>query len=221
MTWILVIDDEPGIVRFVSRALIAAGYDVETASNGVDGLRRASEQRFDLITLDLRLPGLGGMAVLTALMEQDPGNRVLVLSAAEGVQERVRCLESGAADFLAKPFAVAELLARIKSRLPAPTGQPAAPTIETGRVQLDPHRRTVTADGRVIELSAREYRVLVHLMTRADRACSRQELLSEVWGLAFDPGSNVVDVCVARLRAKLAGAHIQTVRNVGYAFVSA
>jgi DNA-binding response OmpR family regulator len=221
MTRILVVDDEPGIVRFLTRAFLAAGYDVESASTGLDGLRRAGDQRFDLITLDLLLPGLGGMAVLGALMEQDPSHRVFVLSAAGGVSERVRCLENGAVDFLLKPFAMAELLARVRSRLQSAPGGSAPGTIDVGGVRLDSVRRTVTVDGRTVELSSREFLVLAHLIARDGRVCSRQELLSEVWGLAFDPGSNVVDVCVARLRAKLAGSLIETVRNAGYAFVSA
>jgi DNA-binding response OmpR family regulator len=220
MARLLVIDDEVGVTRFLRRAFDAVGFEVETASDGLDGLRRAGEQHFDLITLDLKLPRLGGMAVLTALLEQDPAARVIVLSGVDSVSERVRALELGAADFLLKPFAVAELLARVRSRLHDHAAS-APGTLEAGGVLLNPSRRTASVDGRHVELSAREYLVMAHLMSRAGRVCSRQELLSDVWGLSFDPGSNVVDVCVARLRAKLAGELIETVRNVGYTFQTA
>ncbi len=222
MTAVLVIDDEPGIVRFLRRALEAAGYEVHTASDGIDGLRRATTQRFDLVTLDLLMPGLGGMAVLSALLEHDPAARVVVLSAAGGVQERVACLEHGAVDFLMKPFSLAELLARIRARLHhGVTGASGGMTLESGGVRLDPSRRMAYVGDRPIELSAREYLVMAHLMENAGKAVSRQELLSDVWGLTFDPGSNVVDVCVARLRAKIEGDLIETVRNVGYSFRTA
>jgi DNA-binding response OmpR family regulator len=220
MTRLLVIDDEPAVTRFLKRAFEAVGYEVATATNGLEGLQRAASSRYDLVTLDLKLPGLGGMAVLTALLEQNQQARVLVLSGVDSVSERVRTLELGAVDFLLKPFALPELLARVRSRLTdRPTPSPGV--LESGGVVLDPARRAVTVDGRRIELSTREYCVMSHLMTRAGRVCSRQELLSDVWGLSFDPGSNVVDVCVARLRAKLDGEHIETVRNVGYSFQSA
>lgn len=221
MTRVLVVDDEVPVLRFVRRAFEAVGYEVETATDGVEGLRRATEQQFDLITLDLALPGLGGMAVLSAIVENDPSARVLVLSAAEGVQTRVRCLEVGAVDFLAKPFAVAELLARANTRLRTDLHVNSSPDIEVGDVRLDPVRRLVNVGARQFELSARESLVLAHLMSKPDEVCSRQELLSEVWGLDFDPGSNVVDVCVSRLRGKFNDDHIATVRNVGYRFCSA
>ena len=166
------------------------------------------------------MPGLGGMAVLGALLEHDPAARVVVLSAAGGVHERVACLEHGAADFLVKPFALAELLARIRARLTTAD--------ERQRRRARGQRRTPRPGttsglrrGSPVELSAREYLVMAHLMEQAGKAVSRQELLSDVWGLTFDPGSNVVDVCVARLRAKIDGDLIETVRNVGYCFRSA
>jgi DNA-binding response OmpR family regulator len=221
MTRILVVDDEPGIVRFLRRALESAGYDVDTAVDGPDALRRASAKHFDLIILDLLLPGLNGMAVLSAVLEQDPSARVLVLSAVGGVPDRVRCLERGAVDFLAKPFALAELLARVRARVHDHADVPAAPGIQVGDVRLDPTRRTVYVGETPVELSGREFLVMTHLMSHAGETVSRQELLSDIWGLTFDPGSNVVDVCVARLRAKIDGTRIETVRNVGYSFRSA
>lgn len=223
VTRILVIDDEPGVLRFVERALRSAGYQVDTASNGPQGLALAGARDYDLVTLDLLLPGLGGMAVLSALLEQDPAMRVLVLSAVGDIGERVRSLDHGAVDFLGKPFAMAELLARVRARIADPpdrSGQRST-EVQVGSVTLDPVRRTVQVDGRQVELSAREYLLLAHLVSHPGVVCSRQELLSEVWGFTFDPGSNVVDVCVARLRAKLVDARIETVRNVGYCYQTA
>lgn len=223
MSRVLVIDDEPGILRFVERALLAAGYQVDTASNGPQGLALAGIHHYDLVTLDLLLPGLGGMAVLSALLEQDPTTRVLVLSAVGDIGERVRSLDNGAVDFLGKPFAMAELLARVRARVSDQSEHSSARTavLRVGTVTLDQVRRTVHIDGKQIELSSREYLLLSHLMARPGVVCSRQELLSDVWGFAFDPGSNLVDVCVARLRAKLADPCIETVRNVGYCYQSA
>ena len=221
MTRLLVVDDEPGIVRFLRRALESAGYDVDTAADGPDALRRTSAQHFDLIILDLLLPGLNGMAVLCAVLEQDPSARVLVLSAVGGVPERVKCLERGAVDFLAKPFALAELLARVRARVNDHADLPATQGIQVGDVRLDPARRTAYVGDAPVELSGREFLVMTHLMNHAGEIVSRQDLLSDVWGLTFDPGSNVVDVCVARLRAKIDGRRIETVRNVGYSFRSA
>lgn len=223
MARILVIDDEPGILRFVERALRSAGYQVDTTCNGPQGLALAAMHQYDLVTLDLLLPGLGGMAVLSALLEQDPKTRVLVLSAVGDIGERVRSLDNGAVDFLGKPFAMAELLARVRARLAdgLDHGDQRSSVLRVGPVTLDQVRRTVHVHGIRVELSTREYLLLSYLMSRPGVVCSRQELLSEVWGFAFDPGSNVVDVCVARLRAKLTDPHIETVRNVGYCYQSA
>lgn len=222
MAKILVIDDEPGIVRFVHRALEADGHTVHTATDGAEGLRVAGEVNPDLVVLDLLMPGISGMGVLAALLAESPRSRVLVLSAVGDVQARVRCLDLGAVDFLAKPFAVSELVARVRSRLrdlPAP--QTAPESLELGPFRLDLRTRRLLSGGRSIELSQREFSLLQHLMRNAGEVCTRAELLSEVWGYAFDPGSNVVDVTIARLRAKIEGMRIETVRNVGYALKQA
>lgn len=218
MAKILVIDDEPGIVRFVRRALEADGHTVYAASDGTDGLRSASEIRPDLVILDLLMPGVSGMGVLAAMLAEAPSTRVLVLSAVGDVQARVKCLEVGAVDFLAKPFAVSELVARVRSRLrDLPTGPSRAESLQYGPFRLDLRTRQLHSGTRNIELSQREFSLMQHLMRNAGAVCTRAELLSEVWGYAFDPGSNVVDVTIARLRAKIEGLRIETVRNVGYA----
>jgi DNA-binding response OmpR family regulator len=217
---ILVVDDEPGIIRFVRRALESDGHTVFVAHDGAQGLQLNSEHHPDLVVLDLLMPGVGGFGVLAAIMIDRPSTRVLVLSAVSDVETRVRCLELGAADYLVKPFAIAELLARVHSRLREPGPAPERHhygELRFGELRLDQRvRRLYWADGG-INLSHREFTLIQHLMQHAGNVCTRTELLSEVWGFAFDPGSNVVDVTIARLRAKIQGAKIETVRNVGYA----
>lgn len=212
------VDDEPRIVSFVSRALTAEGFRVDGASDGVRALELATKERYELVVLDLMLPELDGIAVLQGLMEHRPDQRVLVLSALSDVETKVRCLESGASDYLSKPFSLAELIARIRARLRQPAAGPRHRFLEVGELRLDLTRRTVDRDGRRISLSEREFLLLEHLMRQDGEVCSRQRLLESVWGYSFDPGSNVVDVCVGRLRAKLGPDVIETVRNVGYRF---
>jgi DNA-binding response OmpR family regulator len=221
MTKILVIDDEPDLVRFVRRALEAEGYQVLTTTNGLDGIRLALTERPDLIVLDLVMPGVHGEAVLSAVMAQDPGLRVLILSATGDVQLRISCLEQGAVDFLAKPFAVRELIVRVRSRLRENSGSRRRDILQVGNIALDLQARQLLVDGKPTVLSQREFLLLLHLMRNADAVCTRQELLSEVWGYDFDPATNVVDVCIGRLRAKLRPDLIVTVRNVGYQLQSA
>jgi two-component system, OmpR family, response regulator len=215
---LLVVDDEPRIARFVSRALESQGHSVEVARTGEDALQKTGEHDFALVILDLLLPGLDGHAVLRQLVARDSRTRVLVLSAVGDVESRVQCLRAGAVDYLAKPFAVAELLARVDSRLteaPAPAPER---WLEVGAMRLDLQRRVLHDGERVTTLSQREFILLGHLMRRAGEVCTRDELLSDVWGLCFDPGSNVLEVYVGRLRAKIDRWHIETVRNVGYCF---
>jgi DNA-binding response OmpR family regulator len=219
MSKILVIDDEPGILRFVRRALESDGYTVLTTTDGAEGLRLAAENRPDLVVLDLVMPGLSGNAVLAALLADESTSRVLVLSAVGDVQARVRCLDAGAVDFLPKPFAVAELLARVRSRLREvanASGRTADDELHCGPLRLDLRTRRLHSGTRHVELSQREFALMQHLMRHAGLVCTRTELLSEVWGYAFDPGSNVVDVTIARLRSKIHDLRIETVRNVGY-----
>jgi DNA-binding response OmpR family regulator len=216
VTRVLVIDDEPRIVSFVSRALSAEGFQVDGAHDGTRGLELARSDAYELIVLDLLLPELDGVTVLEQLMETNPGQRVLVLSALSDVETKVRCLELGASDYLSKPFSLAELVARVRARLRQPSAGPRHRFLEAGGVTLDLTRRVAKTNGTTATLSEREFLLLEHLMREDGDVCSRQRLLAEVWGYPFDPGSNVVDVCVGRLRAKLGGDVIETVRNVGY-----
>jgi DNA-binding response OmpR family regulator len=218
MANILVIDDEPELVRFVQRALEADGHRVASALDGAEGLVEAISRVPDLVVLDLRMPGIDGRSVLASLRAVHPDLPVMVLSAEADVGARVELLEAGAVDFLAKPFAVRELLVRVRNRLSPDSAEEATrrDVVRVGQMILDVHARAFTFDGRTVSLSQREFLLLRHLMRRSDQVCSREELLSEVWGYSFDPATNVVDVCVARLRHKIHGDLIRTVRNVGY-----
>ena len=218
MAHLLVVDDEPRIARFVSRALESHGHAVVTARSGEDALVRAAEHDFDLVILDLLLPGIDGHAVLRELLAEDSAAKVLVLSAVGDVESRVQCLRAGAVDYLAKPFAVAELLARVDSRLTEARAAAPGRWLEVGTMRLDLQRRVLHEGDRSAALSQREFILLGHLMRRAGEVCTRDELLSDVWGFCFDPGSNVLEVYVGRLRAKIDRWHIETVRNVGYCF---
>lgn len=213
------IEDDDRIGRLVTRALEGGGLLAERAATGTAGLDAALQRDFDLVVLDLMLPGMDGRQVLDRLLERRPDQRVLVLSAVPEISTRVAVLEAGATDFLGKPFAVAELLARVRARLRAAPPGDAARWLQVGPVRLDLHRRRATVNGVQVDLPLREFLLLQHLMTRAGRPCTRDELLADVWGLHFDPGSNVVDVYVRRLRGKLDRAdRIETVRSVGYAY---
>lgn len=224
MARLLVVEDEVRLSRFVERALRAHGFGVDVAGTGTDGLARALDEPYDLVILDLMLPELSGADLLTRLLRERPEQRVLVLSAVPDVETRVRVLDLGAQDFLAKPFAVTELVARVRARLrsepPAVEAVRASPWLEVGDLRLDLRRQTLVAGERRISLSQREFTLLAHLMQRAGEVCSREELLAHVWGYTFDPGSNVVDVYVRRLRAKIHVQRIETVRNVGYCLLA-
>lgn len=218
MTSVLVVDDEPRIASFVSRALTAEGFRVDSALNGVHGFDLARSGRYELVVLDLLLPGMDGVSMLERLMDERPQQRVLVLSALSDVEEKVRCLELGASDYLSKPFALKELVARVRARLRQPGSGPEERHVRLGHVTLDRLRRVADSGSGPVALTEREFALLGHLMERGREACSRMQLLADVWGFGFDPGSNIVDACVRRLRAKLGPDVIETVRNVGYRF---
>jgi DNA-binding response OmpR family regulator len=215
---ILVVDDEPRILRFVVRGLRAEGYEVDSADTGTDGLRKALQGRFDLVILDLLMPGLDGASVLHRLVAERPRQAVIVLSCLTATATKVRCLEAGAEDYLAKPFSMDELLARVRARLRVAAGRPVT-SLVAGRLRLDLIRREADSGAGPVPLAEREFLLLRELMQRPDQIVSKQRLLSAVWRYHFDPGSNVVDVYVSRLRAKLGAATIATVRGEGYRIV--
>jgi DNA-binding response OmpR family regulator len=215
---ILVIDDEPRILRFVVRGLQADGYSVDSADTGTDGLRKALQGQYDLVILDLLMPGLDGASVLHRLVAERPRQAVMVLSCLTATATKVRCLEAGAEDYLAKPFSMDELLARVRARLRVAAGRPVT-SLVAGRLRLDLIRREADSGAGPVPLAEREFLLLRELMQRPDQIVSKQRLLSAVWRFHFDPGSNVVDVYVSRLRAKLGAATIATVRGEGYRIV--
>jgi DNA-binding response OmpR family regulator len=215
---VLVIEDEAKMAKLVGRALVAAGFVVSIATTGCAGLELVRGDALDLIILDLLLPDLDGFAILTSTTDLAPAPPVIVLSALADVRSKVACLELGACDYMTKPFELAELIARVRLRArDRPLAQPRY--LRCGDYVLDLQRRVLKNGGGPVALTTREFLLLEYMMTREGDACTRDELLEHVWGYAFDPGTNVVDVCVGRLRHKLGGHSVATVRNVGYCFV--
>jgi DNA-binding response OmpR family regulator len=218
---LLVVDDEPRIRTYLNRSLSAQGHTVYEAADGQAALDQLDSRDIDLVLLDLAMPRRGGLDVLSVLKQRESSPPVIVLSAVTDISARIQALDQGAVDVVAKPFSSAELSARIRRHLhhqtPFPPGEQRY--LEAGGVQLDLHRRrAVTAHGSV-SLTEREFALLAHLMRRSNDVCSREELLHDIWDLDFDPGSNVVDVCVRRLRSKLQpDPPIETVRGGGYCF---
>lgn len=221
MALLLVVDDEPRIRTYLNRSLSAQGHTVYEAADGQAALDQLDSRDIDLVLLDLAMPRRGGLDVLSVLKQRESSPPVIVLSAVTDISARIQALDQGAVDVVAKPFSSAELSARIRRHLhhqtPSPPGEQRY--LEAGGVQLDLHRRrAVTAHGSV-SLTEREFALLAHLMRRSNDVCSREELLHDIWDLDFDPGSNVVDVCVRRLRSKLQpDPPIETVRGGGYCF---
>jgi DNA-binding response OmpR family regulator len=218
---LLVVDDEPRIRTILNRSLSAQGHTVYEASDGQAALDQLDSHEMDLVLLDLAMPRRGGLDVLAVLKDRGSSPPVIVLTAVTEISARIQALDRGAVDVVAKPFSTMELSARIRRHLHQETSVPAGERryLEAGGVQLDLHRRrAVTAEGPV-SLTGREFAVLAHLMRRSNDVCSREELLHDIWDLDFDPGSNVVDVCVGRLRSKIQPTPpIETVRGAGYCF---
>jgi two-component system, OmpR family, copper resistance phosphate regulon response regulator CusR len=213
---ILLIDDEQRVLRFVSRGLRAEGYTVDSTDNGADGLRLALTGAYDLIILDLLMPGLDGASMLPRIVRKLPSQQVMIVSCLTETATKVRCLEVGAGDYLAKPFSLDELLARVRAHLRVVARSTAATTLEAGRLKLDLLRREADSGSGPVPLAEREFLLLCELMRHAGQTVSKERLLSSVWQYHFDSGSNVVDVYVGRLRAKLGAEAIRTVRGKGY-----
>ena len=215
---ILVVDDERAIRELVGRALVAAGFNVELASGGAAGLEMVARRDYGLIVLDLVMPDLDGRAFLTRLQAIRNVPAVLVLSCMDDVATKVSCLELGAQDYLTKPFSLAELLARVRARLrdDAHLSHPHAETIRAGDLVLDVWRLKADIGNGPVSLTKLEFLLLRELAEHLGQPLPKEELLASIWGLNFDPGSNVVDVCVRRLRSKLGFDLIKTVRGAGY-----
>jgi len=215
---ILLVDDEPRIRDFVSRALETAGYAVDAACSGTEGLRQAVAGDYDLIILDLIMPDMDGRVFLAQLLHERREQGVLVLSCLADVTTKVDCLELGAQDYLTKPFSLAELLARVRVRL---RGDPHShEVLRVGDLMLDVGRLEANIGHGPVALTRLEFLLLRELMEHAGQSVGKGQLLASVWGYDFDPGSNVVDVCVRRLRSKLGFDLIKTVRGEGYQLAS-
>ncbi|WP_134321874.1 response regulator transcription factor [Cumulibacter soli] len=220
MSRVLIAEDNHQIAAFVQKGLRAAGYQTEVVGDGISALHAALDGDFDLLVLDLGLPGKDGFAVLDELRGQGATIPVVILTARDTVQDTVAGLEGGANDYVTKPFQFAELLARVRLRLresdesAAPIG--GATVLRAGGLELDLHTRVVRAPSGDYELTAREFAMLEVLVRHPGQILSRQQLLGHVWGVDFETTSNVVDVCVRSLRRKIGADRIQTVRNAGY-----
>jgi len=221
MPHILIVEDNDRIASFLEKGLRSAGYQTEVVADGRSGLTLALHGGFDLVVLDLGLPGLDGAELLEALRGQGGTVPVVVLTARDSVEDTVSALEGGANDYMTKPFQFAELLARVRVRLADRTGSASTGdgmTVEAGGLVLDHRTREVRGDGVDRALTTREFGLLAEFMRHPGQVLSRQQLLAEVWGVDHDPSSNVVDVCVRQLRSKVGAEHIETVRGVGYRF---
>jgi Response regulators consisting of a CheY-like receiver domain and a winged-helix DNA-binding domain len=214
---ILVVEDEARIRAFLARAFEAEGFAVDVVENGDQGLERALTDSYEFVILDLLLPGRDGLDVMRELHRRRPDLPVLILSARSDLATKLRGFELGAVDYLAKPFSLDELLARARVQLRRARVVDDAPVVRVGQLALDLASRQARVGETVADLSDREFRLLHFLMLHVGQVVSRERLLSEVWGYDFDPRSNVVDVCVRRLRRRLGpDAPIETVRNAGY-----
>jgi DNA-binding response OmpR family regulator len=213
---ILVVEDEVRIRAFIARAFQAEGFSVDVVGDGEEGLALALTGRYTFVILDLLLPGRDGLEVLRDLQARRPELPVLILSARTDLATKLRGFALGAVDYLDKPFALDELLARARVQLRrAPSAD--STVLRAGELELDVTRRQARWHKTTADLSDREFRLLHFLMLHVGEVVSRQRLLAEVWGYDFDPQSNVVDVCVRRLRRQLGpDAPIETVRNAGY-----
>lgn len=216
---LLVVEDEIKVARFIEQGLREEGFDVETAADGDAGLAKATAGAFDLIILDVMLPGRDGFSVLRELRAAGVQSRVLMLTARDGVGDRVQGLDLGADDYLVKPFAFAELLARVRALLRRGTTEEAA-LLRMADLQVDLRARRVTRGGQLVVLSTKEFGVLAHLLRRAGNVVTRAELAEKVWEDLQNTPSNVIEVTVYHLREKIdrgfSPTLIHTVRGAGY-----
>ncbi|HEY5388970.1 MAG TPA: response regulator transcription factor [Solirubrobacteraceae bacterium] len=216
---ILVAEDEPAIADFIEHGLKAEGYAVAVATDGGQALKQALAEDFALIVLDRMLPTLDGVALLRELRRTKPDQRVIMLTARSGIDDRVEGLDAGAVDYMTKPFAFDELAARVRVHLRMPS-QSAPTRLQALGIELDLLTRRVTRDGVDVTLSSKEFELLTYFLRHPQNVLSREQILSAVWGYSHDPGTNIVEVYVSYLRRKLSlpgsPAPIVTVRSVGY-----
>jgi DNA-binding response OmpR family regulator len=212
---LLVVEDDTKVARFLTRVLSEEGYAADTCARGADALTQAATGLYNLVILDWMLPDMDGLSVVRELRRRGVQVPVMMLTARGEVSEKVLALDAGADDFVVKPFEVEELAARVRALLRRAVG---ARRLDLGPLRVDFTERKVSLDGATLDLTSKEYALLLHLAHRIDRVVSRTELIAQVWGSSFDPGSNLVDVHVSRLREKLGDASwmIETQRGVGY-----
>ena len=217
---VLVVEDDAKIASFVTRGLKQAGYAVDHASDGEAGLALAESTDYDAAIVDVMLPKLDGISLVRRLRLVRRLVPILFLSAKSSVDDRVRGLQSGGDDYLTKPFAFSELLARVQALIRRASSSPEATKLIAGDVTLDLVTRDVTCDGKPVDLQPREFSLLAFLLRHAGRPVSKTMILEHVWDYSFDPQTNVVDVVMSRLRAKIDADHerIETIRSVGYVF---
>ena len=220
MTTVLLVEDDPRIVRFVRRGLVAEGFVVDVAESGDDALELSKDNDYQLVILDRILPGLDGMEVCRRLRQTMTQSLILMLTAKDALEDKIEGLHGGADDYLTKPFAFEELVARMAALLRRGTYRPAEPVLSVGDLTLDPASRKVHRGEREIALTAKEFMLLAYLMENAGTVLSRTRILSHVWRYSFDPGTKVVDVYIRYLRSKIDAGEakplIKTVRGFGY-----
>jgi heavy metal response regulator len=216
----LLVEDDPTIADFVEKGLKEAGFAVDHAADGRDGLELALAGRYDVAIVDLMLPGMDGLSLIDALRARGVRTPLLILSARRSVDDRVRGLQAGGDDYLTKPFAFAELLARVQALIRRASGAAEPTRLTVADLSLDLLTRHVTRGEQAVDLRPREFALLEYLMRNAERVVSKTSILSHVWGYNFDPNTNVIDVLVSRLRDKIDRPFpvklLHTVRGVGY-----
>ncbi|MBM7414478.1 MULTISPECIES: response regulator transcription factor [Nocardiaceae] len=216
MSRILIAEDDIHIASFVGKGLRAAGYTTEHVADGETALMMARGGGFDMVVLDIGLPAMDGFTVLRQLRGEGVTTPVVVLTARDSVRDTVAGLEGGANDYMTKPFQFAELLARVRLRLQDDTAGSADSSLTSGDLRLDLRSRRVHVGESVVDLTAREFALLETFLRHPDQVLSREQILGQVWGYDFDPASNVVDVYVRALRAKIGAERVETVRGMGY-----
>ena len=217
---LLLVEDEKDVGAYIKKGLMQAGHVVDLAADGRDGLMLAMSERYDVMVLDRMLPGVDGVSIVRAVRASGVGSPILLLTAVDGIDDRVEGLEAGADDYLVKPFAMAEFLARVQALARRPQVQEVQASLRVADLEMNLLKRTVTRAGERIELQPREFQLLEYLLRNVGRVVTRTMLLESVWDFHFDPKTNIVETHISRLRSKLARNSttelIHTVRGAGY-----
>ena len=219
---ILLVEDDQKIANFIAKGLREAGYTVDHADDGLDGLHLALTESYDANIFDIMLPEVNGLQIIKKMRSSGITTPVIILSARHSVDDRIKGLQTGADDYLIKPFSFSELLARVQALIRRATGATEPTSLKIGDLELDLLSREISRAGQKIELQPREFSLLQYMMQNAGKAISKTAILDHIWGYNFDPQTNVVDVLVCRLRAKIDKDFepklLHTLRGVGYVF---